>query len=77
MNLLEKTLIRAISMKRRTAKLILSINPLNRPIEINRMIKVRLSTLIKKKDLVHAENAVNDYHVYRPSSSTMKAIYVE
>lgn len=63
-------------MKRRTAKLILSINPLN--LEINRMIKVRLSTLVKKKkDLVHAENVVNDNHVYRPTSSTMRAIYVD
>lgn len=45
-------------MKQRTVKLILSITPLN--LEINRMIKVRLSTLVKKKDLVHAENVVND-----------------
>lgn len=60
-----------------TAKLILSINPLNRLMEINRMIKVRLSTLIKKKNLVHAENVVNDYHVYRPTSPTMRAIYVD
>lgn len=65
-------------MKRRTAKLILSINHLNRSMEINRMIKVRLSTLIKKeKDLVHAENVVKDYHVYRPTSSTMRTIYVD
>lgn len=64
-------------MKRRTAKLILSINHLNRPMEINRMIKVRLSTLIKKKELVHAENVVKDYHVYRPKSSTMGTIYVD
>lgn len=64
-------------MKRRTAKLILCINPLNRPMEINRMIKVRLSIVIKKKDSVHAENVVNDYHVYRPTSSTMRAIYVD